>query len=843
LNSLFIFRFLAIFGWLERMKPIPPKRPVDATSQHLAKALQAFVKDFQKGRGIPPDSIARLNTQITSLSNARSGIGTAASSAALLESLNVYLSMLIAISTNVVPQLNFAKTGSRSGQYNSKTKCLEVIWSWNEAFKRDKTAANFDIEYEKFAVVFCIGCAYSQLAADETHATTDGLKQRAVQCLKAAGVFQYLEELTVVTINSWGSQDLSRDVILFLKELMIAEAAGATFLNVLASGKSAKALKVVAQGAYERFEAADRAMNTDLIKNYILRSMSIPYKEYVRYCSSYFRAEAMYHASQDALAASKYGEEISRLKAALQMCESCSKAKYVVDYLVEHVQNLVRKIKTRLPGAEKDNNSIYIDKVPDAKELDDVEARVLGKPSAFEMPAADTTLFSALEMLKDIPPDVPDVKEDPFEAGLKQLKDLGYSEGDSKKALKANNNDLVAAIEFLSKKTQEEEEAKKAKDAKDSKSNDKPSASSSGGFFGLFGSSSFIVDEEMVQQFVELGFTQEQARTALTKSKNDFTKALDSMSQSVEEPAPAPAPVVVAPAAAPAPLNRPASSANIAPASGGKDAESRLIAMGFPREQVQIALAASNNDFDKAVDVLSSLSLQAPSGGAAKGGAVDDLASAPSEELPDYMSSTAPVSSDPKHEKKKSGGGGGFFGLFGGKKSDKKPDDVKSPESEAKTQLLALGFESSNVDRALAANGNDFSRALDQLTREAASPPATPSAAAAPASAAVAPANSGRAKLTQQLVYMGYSEKQAEAALLLSNDNFAAAVTLLAKQAPAGGPSGASPAPAPSRSQYVPEPITPEMKMLMEMGFPKDRVKDALQRSNNNVDQALQLLM
>eukprot|EP00475_Leptophrys_vorax_P039172 TRINITY_DN7026_c0_g1_i1.p1 TRINITY_DN7026_c0_g1~~TRINITY_DN7026_c0_g1_i1.p1 ORF type:complete len:622 (+),score=202.30 TRINITY_DN7026_c0_g1_i1:860-2725(+) len=621
---------------------------------------------------------------------------------------------------------------------------------------------------------------------------------------------------------------------------MIAEAAGATFLNVLAAGKSSKALKVVAQGACERFEAADRATNADGVKGYILKSFP-QYKDHVKYCMSYFKAEAMYHSSQDALAASKYGEEITRLKFALQLADACSKSKYTVDYLTDNVQNLIRKIRTRIPLAEKDNNTIYIDKVPEVKELDEIESRVLGKPSSFEMPAPDTTMFSTLEILKDIPPDTPDVKEDPFESGLKQLRELGYSESDAKKALKANNNDFLASVEFLSNKVQAEEDVKKAKDAKEVKSNEKPSSGGGGGggLFGIFGSSSFIVDEEMVRQFVELGFTDEQARSALTKSKNDFTKALDSMSQSVEEPpAPAAAPVS-APASKPSPAvaSRKADPAPAGPSPA--DAENQLIAMGFSRDQVRVALAASNNDFSKAFDVLSNVSMEKqPSG---------DLASAPTEELPDYMSdppSNAPAaaSEPPKHEPKKAsgGGGGGFFGLFG-KKSDKKPEEkkleVKPADSDTKQQLLALGFDSAKIDQALAANGNDFNRALDQLSAASSPPPAAaPISAPAPTPAS---GNSNRAKLTQQLVFMGYSEKQAEAALLLSNDNFAAAVTLLAKQAPAGGPSRPSPAPAPAAV----EQISPQMRQLMDMGFPKDKVKDALMKTNNNVDEALGLLM
>lgn len=98
-------------------------------------------------------------------------------------------------------------------------------------------------------------------------------------------------------------------------------------------------------------------------------------------CKKYhFHAAAQYRASLDSLNKGRYGEEIGRLKDALESCSiALTNSQYVSSSVLEDLQELNSRVKSDLVGAEKDNDMIYLQTVPTASSLSPITPIVMAK--------------------------------------------------------------------------------------------------------------------------------------------------------------------------------------------------------------------------------------------------------------------------------------------------------------------------------------------------------------------------------------------------------------------------------------------------------------------------------
>jgi hypothetical protein len=123
---------------------------------------------------------------------------------------------------------------------------IRVNFPWHDAFTT-KLITQTSIAYEKASILFQIAVTHSSIAASQTRSDPEGLKRSFYYFRACAGMLTYINE----NFLHAPSTDLSRDVIKFLVNVILAQATE-VFLEKCISEKKANTLvsKVASQAAF-----------------------------------------------------------------------------------------------------------------------------------------------------------------------------------------------------------------------------------------------------------------------------------------------------------------------------------------------------------------------------------------------------------------------------------------------------------------------------------------------------------------------------------------------------------------------------------------------------------------
>jgi len=122
---------------------------------------------------------------------------------------------------------------------------IRVNFPWRDAFT-DKIIMQTSIAYEKASVLFQIASTHSAIAASQSRSDPEGVKRAFYYFRTSAGMLSYINE----NFLHAPSTDLSREVIKFLVDIILAQATE-VFFEKCADEKKGNALvsKVAAQTA------------------------------------------------------------------------------------------------------------------------------------------------------------------------------------------------------------------------------------------------------------------------------------------------------------------------------------------------------------------------------------------------------------------------------------------------------------------------------------------------------------------------------------------------------------------------------------------------------------------
>ena len=102
---------------------------------------------------------------------------------------------------------------------------VRLSFSWADAFRPTKKAAQSNVHYEKAAVLFNVGAVLSQQALQVERGTGEGITQACRLFQEAAGAFSLLRETEAAKCDaSPKSVDLSAECCAMLERLMLAQA-------------------------------------------------------------------------------------------------------------------------------------------------------------------------------------------------------------------------------------------------------------------------------------------------------------------------------------------------------------------------------------------------------------------------------------------------------------------------------------------------------------------------------------------------------------------------------------------------------------------------------------------
>ncbi|XP_068157558.1 programmed cell death 6-interacting protein [Drosophila tropicalis] len=273
---------------------------------------------------------------------------------------------------------------------------LQIPFKWKDAFDKGSifggkiSLTHTSLMYEKVCVLFNIAALQSNVAASQALDTDEGLKLAIKLLQQSAGIFQYLKGATPAALPSEPTPDLSQDTLVVLQALMVAQAQEVFILKAIKDNMKDQIIaKLCCQGE-EFYADVLRAMQKESVR-------SLWEKEWIPTVAGKqagFHALTQLYQSLVCRSAKKIGEEIARLRNAIDLFKAAQSRGGNETYLDEYFS----RAKRNLAESTKDNEFIYNEMIPELSTLASPGKAQLAKPLPIPVPLASNfkDIFSNL---------------------------------------------------------------------------------------------------------------------------------------------------------------------------------------------------------------------------------------------------------------------------------------------------------------------------------------------------------------------------------------------------------------------------------------------------------------
>ncbi|KAI8334762.1 BRO1-like domain-containing protein [Chlamydoabsidia padenii] len=196
-------------------------------------------------------------------------------------------------------------------------KHIKVLFTWYDAFNGHCTS-QYSLAFEKASIIFNIATTLSAIAASQNRAEPDGRKRAFNFFQASAGMYQYIND----NFLHAPSQDLHKDTVKLLMELMLAQAQECFLENSLREKKKdGLVAKLASHTAWVYGNLVDQ------INDAISRGVGIA-KNWLVLCQckqKYYQSLAQLHRAAACLSESLYGEQVARLQWAERLAKEGQK--------------------------------------------------------------------------------------------------------------------------------------------------------------------------------------------------------------------------------------------------------------------------------------------------------------------------------------------------------------------------------------------------------------------------------------------------------------------------------------------------------------------------------------
>ncbi|XP_061365022.1 vacuolar-sorting protein BRO1 [Gastrolobium bilobum] len=256
-----------------------------------------------------------------------------------------------------------------------------VTFVWFDAFKPKQKASQQNIHLEKASVLFNLGAVYSQIGLSYDRNTVDGRRQASHAFIAAAGAFAFLRDNASVkaSIGSSITIDLSVECAGMLEKLMLAQAQECVFENTIAKGSTPGVCAKISRQVGLYYEEASAALNVAPLSQHFDKSWIV----HVQLKAALFYAEACYRYGLELHEKEDIAEEIARLRSAVNVLTDAKKnSKGAAAQILDAINKLEANINRNLERAVKENDRVYLMRVPSPSSLPPLPAFSMVKPMA-----------------------------------------------------------------------------------------------------------------------------------------------------------------------------------------------------------------------------------------------------------------------------------------------------------------------------------------------------------------------------------------------------------------------------------------------------------------------------
>ncbi|ANB12544.1 Rim20p [Sugiyamaella lignohabitans] len=252
---------------------------------------------------------------------------------------------------------------------------LDFVWYSTLGYATNAANSYRSLQFERINVLYNIGAVYSRLGCKVPKTShQDGLKHAYQYFQFAAGAFKYLINDVLPQFENAPPLALDNNTLESLLYLNLAQAQECFWLKAVNDGLKNIIIAKLASEVSELYAASLSYSN----RSSILRTEWV---EHIAFKKDHFNAAAQYRASMDCLDRGKYGEEVARLRVAVNSSASALKRKrYISPSVLADLQGLHTKAKSDLVRAEKDNDLIYLQDVVNDRDLPSIGRSSVSKP-------------------------------------------------------------------------------------------------------------------------------------------------------------------------------------------------------------------------------------------------------------------------------------------------------------------------------------------------------------------------------------------------------------------------------------------------------------------------------
>ncbi|CAO3587926.1 unnamed protein product [Absidia cylindrospora] len=283
---------------------------------------------------------------------------------------------------------------------------IEFPWYLTFSAETSQAVSHRNMIYEKACVLYSVGSMYSQLGNSENRLSAEGVKRACNHFKSSAGCFKHLQDVVIPEMRIAPSVDMSGYALKTLINLMLAQAQECVWqkaaMDQLRDGTIARLAIKIANFYDAAYELASNSSIQNVFPRHWLTHMQIK--------ALHFNAAAHFRKSCECISKNKYGEEIARLqlandyvKRAFDMLRTFFSNSYigVSNSVVNDLKSLQQIIQTNLARAEKDNDVIYLEKIPSASALPPIQQFEMVQPVAPPDVADPVSLMLSNEQRSD----------------------------------------------------------------------------------------------------------------------------------------------------------------------------------------------------------------------------------------------------------------------------------------------------------------------------------------------------------------------------------------------------------------------------------------------------------
>jgi len=258
---------------------------------------------------------------------------------------------------------------------------IHITFTWYDSFYKDsvfsgKRGSVVNSLFERAAILFNIGAVSSQIASAQNLDTDDGLKIAAKYFQISSGAFSVLRDKVVPLLQKTPTPDLSPDVLASLAVLMQAQGQECIYTKAVADKMKEKVTCRLAASAMDFYAEAYKSMSSVNLKGTVWDKWTAT----VLAKQNYMGGMAEYYQALNAKSSKdpgSIGEELCRLKEADKLMSDAVKQ----GVGAFECKDKASKINRALAAAQKDNDFIYHERIPNLPDLVAIGRAAVAKPT------------------------------------------------------------------------------------------------------------------------------------------------------------------------------------------------------------------------------------------------------------------------------------------------------------------------------------------------------------------------------------------------------------------------------------------------------------------------------